>query len=45
MSSDTFPGHCPGWHGPRRWRVIVAELSSGESCYEAICEIRFKRVI
>src|SRR6267378_7831148 len=32
-------GVAPGWHAPRRWRVIVAEFSSGETCYEAIYEI------
>ena len=39
MYSGTFPGRCPGWHAPRRWRVIVAEFSSGENCNEAIYEI------
>jgi len=34
-------GVAPGCHAPRRWRVIVAELSSGENCYEAIYEISF----
>src|SRR5712664_389666 len=32
-------GVAPGWHAPRRWRVIVAAFSSGENCYEAICKI------
>jgi len=27
MYSDTSPGRAPGLHAPRRWRVIVAELS------------------
>jgi len=26
----------PGWHPPRRWRVIAAEFVSGENHYEAI---------
>src|ERR1700704_2156073 len=29
-------GVAPGWHAPRRWRVIVAEFSSGGNFYEAI---------
>jgi len=33
---DTFRGVAPGWHAPRRWRVIVAEFSSGGNFYEAI---------
>src|SRR3979490_1975810 len=32
-------GVAPGWHAPRRWRVIVAELSSVENWYEAVDEI------
>ena len=36
-------GVAPGWHAPRRWRVIVAELSSGENCYEAIYEITSRK--
>ena len=32
-------GVAPGWHAPRPWRVIVAEFSCGENCYEAMYEI------
>src|SRR6267378_3651013 len=34
-------GVAPGWHPPRRWRVIVAAFSTGENCYKAIYEIAF----
>src|SRR5882762_10378196 len=39
VSRTRSRGVAPGWHAPRRWRVIVAEFSSGETCYEAIYEI------
>src|SRR5882672_9572695 len=29
-------GVAPGWHAPRRWRVIVAAFSNGENFYEGI---------
>src|SRR3979490_1337037 len=32
-------GVAPGWHAPRRWRVIVAKLSIGENCHQAIYEV------
>src|SRR6267143_4313963 len=38
-------GVAPGWHAPRRWRVIVAEFLSGETCCEAIYEIAARIVI
>src|SRR5229473_1104377 len=39
-SARTGPrGVAPGWHAPRRWRVLVAEFSSGEDWYEAIYKI------
>jgi hypothetical protein len=37
-------GVASGWDAPRRWRVIVADLSSGENCYEAIYEISFQQL-
>src|SRR5882762_8575824 len=32
-------GVAPGWHALRRWRVIGADLASGETNYEATYEV------
>jgi hypothetical protein len=45
MYSDTFPGRCPGWHALRRWRVIVAEFSTVENCYEVIYERASSQIV
>jgi len=37
-------GVAPGWHAPRRWRVVVAAFSREEKFYEAIYEIAFTEV-
>jgi hypothetical protein len=39
VSRTRSRGVAPGWHAPRRWRVIGADLSSGETNYEAIYEV------